>query len=326
MMKDINGSLRQIASDLGIDAPFVKGEKIPIHNCWHFTTDGNAVDYIFADEQDFIDGMNRIFIVAALFDIVILAFCLMDNHVHFILYGKYDDCNRFMHEYIRRTSMRISTKHSDKRKLYEVPIFHQEIKDDSYLKKSICYVIKNPPKGGLPYNAYDYPWSSGALYMRKTPTSSTARWTSPLWLTEENSAFSTMSKRQAKSTFKTNKELPENLRMIGEMIFPGEYVAYELVNKIFKTHKSFNYFMSATKDEDIEANIGIISRLSIPIQEMRQHKTEVCKELFGQETIRSLSTQQRLKLVKVLKSRYNSSPKQIVKMCGLVYDEVKNLI
>ena len=39
--------LAQIESDLGLNVPFVKGQKIKVKNCWHFSTDGNAVDAMF---------------------------------------------------------------------------------------------------------------------------------------------------------------------------------------------------------------------------------------------------------------------------------------
>ena len=77
---------------------------------------------------------------------------------------------------------------------------------------------------------------------------------------------------------------------------------------------------------DIESRGGAISRLSIPIQEMRQYRNEICKELYGVESIRTLSAKERLKLAKVIRSRYNSSLKQIARVCGLVYEEVKDMI
>ena len=110
------------------------------------------------------------------------------------------------------------------------------------------------------------------------------------------------------------------------MVFPGEYVAYELVERLFKTRKSFNYFFCKTREEDVDARGGTISQLSIPMQEMRQHKNEMCRELFCVDSIRTLSTEQRLRLAKVLKSRYNSSLKQIIRLSGLVYNEAKDLL
>ena len=108
------------------------------------------------------------------------------------------------------------------------------------------------------------------------------------------------------------------------MVFPGEYVAWELVERIYKTCRSFSYFFCITKEEDIESRGGILSQLSLPMQEMRQHKNEVCKNMFGVSSIKKLSIQQRIRLAKTLRVRYNSSLKQIIRLCGLVYDEVKD--
>ena len=113
-MKIHDDLLRQIESDLAINGPFIKGEQIQIKKCWHFFTDGNAINLLFENRQDFIDGMNRIFILSQKYkEVIILAFTLMDTHLHFILYGDFDICNSFIHEYVRLTSMDISIKHSE---------------------------------------------------------------------------------------------------------------------------------------------------------------------------------------------------------------------
>ena len=321
-MKINDRLLRQIVSDLGLDIPFVKGRNISIKNCWHFSTDGNAVDAIFLDEEDFINGMNRIYVLARKHNIVILAFSLMDTHVHFILWGSFDDCNRFMHDYVKATSRYITLTHGDRNKLADVPIHHQVVDTDFYLKTVICYVIKNAPVGGISFNAMDYPWSSGPLYFRRP-----GYWSAPAWLTEsEGSKETEMGNYQKRLLLKTQEIIDGNIPVIGRLVFPGEYVAFELVERLFKTCKSFNYFMCISKEDDVESRGGIISHLSIPMQEMRQHKNEVCRELFGVSSTNGLNTGQRLKLAKVLKSRYNSSLKQVARLSGLVYEEVKNLL
>lgn len=255
-MLDTVCALQQIIIDLGLNLPFIKGQIIRIRNCWHFSTPGEFVEYLFSDEQDFIDGMNRIYAIASQYDIVILAFCLMDNHIHFVLYGDFDSCNRFVHEYVRRTSMHIARKYGDRHRLHGVPVHYQVISGLSYLRTCICYVIKNPPQAGLAFNAYDYPWSSGALYMRKnTAGVSPLSWTSALWQFPDTCfrSSSRMSGRMAKAVLKTNVRISRDLKMTGDMIFPGEYVAFDVVNRIFKTHKSFNYFMCRTQDSDVES-------------------------------------------------------------------------
>ena len=320
-MKKIN--FEQLVTDLGLNRPFVRGQTIPINNCWHFSTDGNAVDCLFYDDDDFIAGMNRIYITVRGYNVIILAFSLMDTHVHFVLYGEFDECNHFMHEYVRRTSIFIAKKHGENNKLDGVPIDYQRVDNDYYLKTVICYTVKNAPVAGVPFNALDYPWSSGPLYFKKA-----GYWSSPSWQGKENNLSDSgiMGTKTLRKVLKT-RDLPEkNLRMAGSLIFPGEYVAYELVERLFKTTKSFNYFLCRTKEEEVDSKGGTISHLSVPMQEMRQHKNELCLELFNTASIKTLNTSQRLILARTLRSRFNSSIKQIARLCGLVYNEVKDII
>ena len=131
--------------DLALNSAFRKGADLPVSNCWHFCTDGNAVDSMFFDNRDFIDGMNRLYLTSRRFlGMVILAFVLMDTHLHIVTYGDYDVCNRFFHEYLRRTSMFISSRHGESKKLTGIRASCHTIDTDAYLKKAICYVIKNP--------------------------------------------------------------------------------------------------------------------------------------------------------------------------------------
>lgn len=315
--------LEELTSDLGLNIPFVKGQTISIRNCWHFSTDGNAVDVIFYDEEDFICGMNRIYVTLHGYRVVILAFSLMDNHLHFVLYGEFDECNRFMHDYVRRTSHDISVRHKEQHKLENVPINHQVVDTDFYLKTVICYTIKNAPVAGIRHNAWNYPWSSGALYFN-----SPGLWCSPGWLSMPAGCprADKLSFRDRLAFLKTKQVMSIPARMIGSLVFPGDYVAYEIVEQLFKTNRSFNFFLCKTKEEDVEERGGSISHLSIPIQEMRQHKTEICQELFGENSVKPLSTRQRLMLARTMRARYNSSLKQIIRLAGLVYDQAKDLI
>lgn len=324
-MRISEGRKKRIISDLGLNLQILKGQDLPVKDCWHFYTDGNAIDSLFHDEEDFRDGMNRIYKLSHSFDADILAFSLMDTHVHFALHGDFDECNRFMHEYLRLTSYHISKKYGEKNKLENLEVKYQEVKTASYLKILICYIFKNAPVGGLPFTAYDYPWSSGPLMFRRS-----GYWSSPLWIQESSvhpeSNLSDLGCVEKRRLLKSKQIFEGDVRIIDEVVFPGEYVVYELVERLFRTYKSFNYFMCKSKESDIESMEAIVSSLSIPIQEMRQHKNELCLEMFGKSDIRSLDTSKRLRLAKALKFRYNSSPKQICRLCGIKYDEVRDIL
>lgn len=312
--------METIFTDLAIGLPFVKGQNLPVRNCWHFSTDGTVRDVLFRDGADYVLAMNRIYLVARKFNIIILAFCLMDNHVHFVLYGDLEACRRFMHEYVRNISMTVARRHGLSRDLRELPIHHQEITDDAYLKTAVCYVIKNPVAAGLSWQVHDYPWSSGPLYFRSSHT-----WAAPAW-DARKTTLEGLSAQKKEEIFHTREPLPDTLEVVGDLILPSNYIPTELVEQIFKSHKSYHYFLSRSKEEDIESRGGAISRLSLPDGEMRQHKREIMRELYGKESSRELDTTQRLRLAKEIRRRYNCSLKQISRLVGLSRENLEAFV
>ena len=319
-MKIDNGLRRALEEDLGINAPFVKGQVIAVRNCWHFSTDGNLVDFLFKDEEDFIAGMNRIYVLSRKYRIAILAFVLMDTHVHFIIWGDIRECEKFVHEYLRLTSMYLARKYGDRHKLEHLLPDYQVIDNDRYLKTAICYVLKNPPVGGIAFNALEYPWSSAPLYFKRKGYWSSYNFDSVVTYSDS------LNFMEIRDFLKCRIVPEEKFRFIGRIVFPEEYVAVETVERLFKTHKGFNFFMCISKESDVESVGGSISRLSIPNSELHQHKQELCKARFGTDSIRKLSTDQRLSIAKTLRAQYNCSPKQTAKVCGLIYDEVKAML
>lgn len=316
-----NDLLKRAVKDLQLGFSAPKGQKLHISDCWHFSTDGNSVDAIFLDRDDFVCALNRIYVLYLRYDVLILAFAIMDTHVHFILYGSHEECTRFVHEYVRLTSMSISTRHGERKKMLRIPISHQQITDDIYLKTAICYVIKNPPVGGLMYNYYDYPWSSGSLYFRNHED-----WTSPGWGIATMPDRVKLTMRESKTILRTHCQSHEPVRMLGDLIFPGEYVSVRLVEDLFRTCRSFNFFICTSRESDVESKSGMLSRMSIPMQEMRQNKQELCLQMFGTESTRTLDMEKRLMLARTLRSRYHSSVKQIARLCGLVYNDIKDIL
>ncbi|MBR5724288.1 MAG: hypothetical protein IKX62_02795 [Bacteroidales bacterium] len=292
--------------------------RLPVRNCWHFSTDGAYAEVLFRDRTDFVDAMNRIYLLARKHNIVILAFCLMDNHLHFIIYGLLDDCQRFVHGYIRQTSMSISKRFGYRHELLSLPVSYQAITDDTYLKRAICYVHKNPTAANLPYLPQDYPWSSGALLFRNQGNwcSPPRPWTTPAQLSGE----------ERRGRFRTREAIPDSLKVWEDLILPDNYIPIETIERLFWSARVYQLFLGSTRDEDIETRGGAISRLSLPDAELREHRSRISLELFGKAGTRELSTTQRLRLAKELRRRFNSSPKQVARLVGLKFEQVESLL
>lgn len=218
------------------------------------------------------------------------------------------------------TSIAIARRHGLSNELRRLPIHHQAITDDAYLKTAICYVIKNPVAAGLPWQVQDYPWSSGPLYFRGKPS-----WAFPGW-PEKKSILKGMSAQNREDVFHTKEPLPDSLEVLDDLILPSNYIPVELVERLFRSYRAFHFFLSRTKEEDVESRGGSISRLSLPDAELRQHKREILQELYGKVSSRELDTTQRLRLARELRRRYNSSPKQVARMVGLHLEEIESFL
>ena len=103
---------------------------------WHICTEGLEDDLIFKSAGDFVYGMNGVPVCALTSGVSILCFCLMDNHVHFIVNGTEADGERFIRQYLRRLS-----------RLVRIPVEKASMKlidDDEYLRQAVGYVLRNP--------------------------------------------------------------------------------------------------------------------------------------------------------------------------------------
>ena len=241
-----------------------------ISNYWHFYTDGKSVEFFFPDDDSFRAGMELTSRLSAEFEVLILAFVLMDTHIHFILYGDLSECQRFMHKYIKMHSMYLSYNNKMMKCLRNCLTEYQAVEDYTFLKTVIAYVLRNPCVARMPYLLYDYPWGSAALYFRR--------------------------------------EKVHLLEWKG-ITSPYEYVTVPFVERIYGTPKAFFFFIGRNKEDEVETNGGTLSNVSISLSEMRVHKKELCKEMFGTENVKRLDLLQRMALARALKSKYRCSEK-----------------
>ena len=78
---------------------------------FHVCTDGRSLPWMFQDEGDFIAGVNRIGICCHRTGAKVIAYVLMDNHVHFVLHGTMPECKEFITLYKQLTGTWIHIKY-----------------------------------------------------------------------------------------------------------------------------------------------------------------------------------------------------------------------
>ncbi len=286
---------------------------------YHCATKGLKDGILFPGLNSFVAGMNRIGIcliqsIRGNYPIRILAFCLMDNHVHFILYGTEDDCYRFMTNYRKLTEMWFAfhPEEGQGKKKWDIGVW--KISDQESLIEKIVYVFRNPTVAGLAVSPQGYLWSSaGLMFVDKT------------FLQKEYTPVSTISLSKKRRMFNTKTLIPDNW-LVNEsgLIWPGCYVEYDRAERLFKSAAAFNYEMNKKVEEKVNSEM-LTDQISLPDNEMKGKAEALSAELF-QSKIKELNVSQRQNLARILKKETGASTKQLARIVGIRMETLKVLI
>lgn len=276
-------------------------------NYYHICTEGTKDRILFKDNDDYISAMNYIAISCIEHNIALLAFCVMSNHLHFIVLSEYVEAKKFIISVKRRCSLKHWHKYSEQQIFSgrKHPISIIEISDMDYLKYAIAYVLRNPYKN-IGELIWKYPWSSFDAYFNGI-------------IVRENykNNLTDNSRRVNAKILHSNFKVKGKPFSIGNLGFipPKEYVEYKRVESIFVSPKSMMYFLN--KDNDHEIEIELTSRrnkIIVNDNKILSMLPAILQSNYGVESLDALDIKKKLSMVSILKKRFNSSSKQIARI------------
>lgn len=267
---------------------------------WHICTEGLEDDLIFKSAGDFVYGMHGVPVCALTSGVSILCFCLMDNHVHFIVNGTEADGERFIRQYLRRLS-----------RLVRIPVEKASMKlidDDEYLRQAVGYVLRNPVKA---YNVMPaaYPWGSGALYFDDCV------------IAARHSDYDTVS---AIGVVKMRKLLCSRVRLPDDykvspdgMVCPECYVYISAVEELYSNRPArMMYYLSVNKDMEMELSGDMLHKAKYRDADLLGTVSDICRESFSKNGPADLRLEDRYRLADILRRRYGLGIKQLARLTG----------
>lgn len=139
---------------------------------YHVINRANGRATIFKNEKDYVHFEQLLEEAKELLDMRILAYCIMPNHWHLVLYPRTDtDMSVFMH-WLTTTHVRhhrIATKSIGGGHLYQGTYKSFPVEKSEYLTTLLRYVEQNPLRAKLVKRAED--WKHSSLYRRTKGTS-----------------------------------------------------------------------------------------------------------------------------------------------------------
>ena len=135
------------------------------HEAHHITQRGNYGLDVFDRDSNYQYYIELINEYASDHGVEILAYCLMTNHVHFIVIPKTENgLGKFFNTVHMRYAHYINRQRKVKGHLWQGR-FYSCVLDEAHTYRGIRYVEKNPARAKMVKNAWEYPWSSARQHM-----------------------------------------------------------------------------------------------------------------------------------------------------------------
>ena len=79
--------------------------------CYHFSSSHQETRRIFRSRKDFIFGVNTLALLLPESDVQLIAYCLMDNHIHILLIGVYAKCLKYYDRVVHRLTIMVGKEY-----------------------------------------------------------------------------------------------------------------------------------------------------------------------------------------------------------------------
>jgi putative transposase len=129
--------------------------------CYHVINRGNNRARIYHDQSDYRAFVRLVELACQRLPMRVLAYCLMPNHFHFVLWPHHDgDLSRWMHWLLTTHVRRYHRKRGTSGRIWQGRFKAFPIQKDDHLLTVLRYVERNPLRANLVIRAKDWAWSS----------------------------------------------------------------------------------------------------------------------------------------------------------------------
>jgi putative transposase len=138
-----------------------KARSLPGGICYHVINRGNAKATVFHCNRDYGAFVTLMYLAHERVPMRLLAYCLMPNHFHLVLWPKEDgDVSRWMHWLTTCHVSRYHRRRGTSGRIWQGRFKAFPIQEDRHLLTVMRYVERNPLRANLVSNACDWRWSS----------------------------------------------------------------------------------------------------------------------------------------------------------------------
>ena len=282
---------------------------------YHLYTRHIEDDLLFRTEEELNQALNIIAVAVFFAGCKVLAFAIMNNHLHFILEGPESQCRAF-YSFIQKKLAFVLGK-SGRGHIAQMctPSF-VSINSLKQLRDEIVYVIRNPFVDRVNVNMHAYKWCSGYLYFNP--------FLEEMFVKGVSASKMTIEKRRE---FKRerNPDIDPLIMVLNGVALPSCFVDYSRTESFFENARQFFQWLYKNVESQIEVARRIGETIVLDDIEVWSIARRLSKELGGTDAPRELPNEIKGRLIKTLKFDYSASNTQIARCVGMPVAAINNL-
>lgn len=271
---------------------------------YHFCTDGKFGGRLFHNNQEYAYGMCTIALLTLKYDVQIISFELMPNHIHIIIYGSGAECLDCFYYIVERVNNKLKADGMptlpDNYWFKLIPV-----KDKLSLRKLVIYLARNKYETGS-CTPQGHLWGTGYLVYNQFTKYIRGK------------KVKDMSVRAVRKITGSHITLPPEWEIHPELgILPSSFVRTDIVYELFPSVK--DYVTSLVKDYESSASIAesVGEEIEWGKPEIRDIVSQVMLVEYPGKTISFLSKEQKGRLAVQLVSKYHIKTEALADVLGL---------
>lgn len=283
-----------------------------LRGCYHFSSSHQETRRLFRSKKDFIIGINTLALLLPGSGVKIIAYCLMDNHIHILLSGRLDDCLDYYDRVIHRLSQMLRAVHGFSGVLRRKDLDIVAVMSDTQMKREICYIHRNPYKARIA-SPDAYLWSSADVYFKTSlPSGAQVR---------------DLSVERRRELFQTKMLIPDTYEYLDGRILNTSFVSFSEASARFTSSvEYFDLLRKYSLEAEVEEQHGIHETVTFSDAELQERIKDVCVNEFHRKSILSLDRKELLRLARIVSFRFGAGQAQLARLLGVEKEMLERIL
>jgi REP element-mobilizing transposase RayT len=264
---------------------------------------------LFTSDQDFMDGTNMVAVALSGLQLRILNEVVMNNHLHFLLEGPYEQVLHFTERFRKAMSRYQLARGNPSLAKWDIQI--KAINDLRNLQNAILYISRNPSVAGRDVTPVGYKWSSAQFMFNNN-----CEYYLP------GIPFKTLTFREKRAITRLRDiTLPEKYRVLDGMILRQSFVDYKRAEEFFESAHQYFRLLARRVESDAETARWLGESILLPNEDVFR----IVADWYNVKMVSLLTTVQRLEAARRMKAELMSNNKQIAQVLRLPLEQIDKL-